>query len=111
LKRGLFMKKTLKKIAMIFILVMLCNMFSGCLLYTVYVVADSVQSVGEAYEKAKEIEKRGPRRTNPYSYENSKFAATMGSLPEGDISFPREAFQSLPENETVSPADIVRGNQ
>ncbi|MDR0313537.1 MAG: hypothetical protein LBI14_08060 [Treponema sp.] len=79
------MKKTLEKIAIILILVLLCNVFTGCL-YTAYVVADGVKGVGEAYETAKEIEKRGPRRTNPYLFKNSKFTATISYLPEGDIS-------------------------
>jgi hypothetical protein len=114
------MKKTLKKIAMILILVMLCNMFTGCgsiggglgglaigLLVLLGVGAVSfvvtmVRATGQAIEDTETLKKRGPRRTNPYIFENNALSTTVSSLSEGELSSLKETFLSFPENELNS---------
>jgi hypothetical protein len=55
------------------------------------------------YNKSKRIKnERGPRRTNPYIFENSTLSITTSSLSEGELSSLKEALQSFPENELNS---------
>jgi hypothetical protein len=110
----LFMKKTLKKIAMILILVMLCNMFTSCgemimavitgigyLLIGSMVVGGVVGLIYVIYEGVT-VKKRGPRRTNPYLFENSTFTTTLSSLSEEELGSLKETLQSLPKKELNS---------
>jgi hypothetical protein len=107
----LFMKKILKKIAMILIIVMLCNMFIGCaelILAPIYfigylligsMVVGGVVGTIYAVSERVAVKKRGPRRTNPYLFENNTFTTTISSLSEEEIDSLNETLQSLPEKE------------
>jgi hypothetical protein len=123
------MKKTLKKIAMILIIVMLCNMFTGCSLlvpdlYPLTLVIDIpllaglvvglvmvvIELGGEARDSAKAAA-RPPRRTSPDSYgpvsslpekERSSLMVRIDAMPEWELVSVTEAFNSLPEAELNS---------
>jgi len=110
------MKKGLKTIAMMLIIVMLVNCFTGCAnqafekiivmpfkVFGVILVGGMI--VGAAVGlivgivKANAIKKRGPRRTNPYLYENGKFNTTIKSLPKEELDTMTQTINSLPDKE------------
>jgi hypothetical protein len=108
------MKKTIKKIAMILIIVMLCNMFTGCAgmimaffttigyLLIGSIVVGAVAGTTYAIYESVAVKKRGPRRTNPYLFENSTFTTTLSSLSEEELGSLKETLQSLPKKELNS---------
>ncbi|MDR0322193.1 MAG: hypothetical protein LBI28_11875 [Treponema sp.] len=120
------MKKMIKKVAMILILVMLCNMFTGCgtgggeaLLgfflipilagLAVAVILPALAAVGDSAIDSAKLARRPPRRTNPYQYEKpisalqererSSFADKIALLPEGELVSIIDAVDSIPEEE------------
>jgi hypothetical protein len=120
-RKEVFMKKTLRKIAMILIIVMLCNMFTGCasmitgttsgVAYAlaggliVGAVIGVIVGTVALIKLNKTVKERGPRRTNPYLFENSTLSTTISSLSEGELSSLKVALQSLPEKELDSFID------
>jgi len=108
------MKKTLKKIAMILILVIVCNMFTSCaamieagIYIFAYIVIGSlvvgaVVGVITGIIEAAIIKERGPRRTNPYLYKNDALTITKNSLSEEELASLKATLQSLPKKELNS---------
>jgi len=105
------MKSIAKKIAMILIIVMIVNCFTGCaeiilvpmqiIAYTLVgtlIVGGVIAIIVGIYGGVK-INKRGPRKTNPYLYENNTLNTTINSLSKEEIDSLTNAFYSLPDKE------------
>jgi hypothetical protein len=107
------MKKTAGKIAMLLIIVMLVNCFTGCqglsidfgflkpigyAFVGIMVVAGVVGFITGIMAQD-QLEKRGPRRTNPYLFEDSAFTTTIMHLPREELDSMTKTFYSLPEKE------------
>ena len=108
------MKQIAKKIAMILIIVIIVNCFTGCelvqLAFTgfvilvvgslvVGVVVGIITAAIKTHELNQALERRGPRRTNPYFYENKTITTTISSLPKEDIESLSKTLNSMPEKE------------
>jgi len=111
-------KQIAKKIAMILIIVILVNCFTSCaliqgffivtLLYAaaisvgILVVGGVIGLIVGGIDNDHKIKERGPRRTNPYLYENKAITSTISSLPQEDIDALKETLSSMPEEELNS---------
>ncbi|MDR0475723.1 MAG: hypothetical protein LBH43_18895 [Treponema sp.] len=111
------MKKMLGKIAMILIIVMLANCFTGCVgvsldtsgiesffrgvgyVFVGALVIGLVVGTINGIKTQNQLAERGPRRTNPYLFENAALKTTIGRLPKAEIDFLEEAFNSMPQEE------------
>jgi succinate dehydrogenase/fumarate reductase cytochrome b subunit len=113
--RRLSMKKIVRKVAMILILVMLCNCFLGCrsmatdLMTTIErgvttVIYGTLIAMGigavigliVGFSTQHKIQERGPRRTNPYLFENDKFKTAVSVLPKEEMDSLAETFCAMP---------------
>jgi len=110
------MKKIAGKIAMILVIVMLVNCLTGCavmafvigsavvlggtVIWGIISIFVSIAKEAAAEEKAAAaIMERGPRRTNPYLFENSTLNRTIRSLPKEEHDSLLNTYYSLPESE------------
>jgi len=105
------MKNIVKKIAMILIIVMLVNCFTGCaelIIGTFQIIAyaaigslvvGAVVGLIIGIIEANRLMKVPIRRTNPYLYENGGINTTLSSLPEEELDSLSRTFSSLPEKE------------
>jgi hypothetical protein len=111
-------KQIAKKIAMILIIVLIVNCFTGCqivgaifagmLIYAVaigvgtLIVAGVIALVVTGIQDNIQIKERGPRRTNPYLYENKTITETISSLPQEDIDSLSKTLSSMSKKELNS---------
>jgi len=103
------MRNAVKKIAMILIIVMLVNCFTGCNLGAVfntlgYIFIGALSVAGivgliVGISDANRMMDREIRRTNPSLFENGEFNTTIMSLPEEELDSLSQTFYSLPERE------------
>lgn len=106
------MKSAVKKIAMILVIVMIVNCFTGCVevaealvagvtpyFLAAFAVCAAIAGVIAIIKVTNELSGKQPRRANPYLYEDSTLTTTISSLHKEDIDSLTETFYSLPENE------------
>ena len=112
------MKQIAKKIAMILIIVIIVNCFTGCalvqaffigtLLYAaaigvgILIVGGVIGLIITGIDNNHRIKERGPRRTNPYLYENKTITSTISSLSREDIDSLKETLSAMSEEELNS---------
>jgi len=98
---------------------MLCNMFTSCaemIAGVIMIVAyatlgalavGAVVGIIVGIIEAERIKQRGPRRTNPYLFENSTVTTTISSLSEKELNSLKKTLQSLPKKELNSLVDRI----